>query len=204
MIMGMSPITVSLYSNWKERKSSFAACFLIFCGLLTINTPKILASATPGTWLFGIGSTLFALCTWSWYSVTNSRFLKQNPHINSSHWATLHGVATLLWTTLFVLFCDFEIKNYFSSSFLIGTAVMGILCSWVAFYFWYQATQRLPVVLVGQLSVFIVIFGLTLIYCTEQRLPSPLEALGIVLFLAAVVRSVRKHSLSRNIEAEKT
>lgn len=106
LIMGIGPITIALYGNWKEKEYSFRSfalpSFLILMGLWCVNGPALVENDVPANYLLGITACFCALLTWSWYVVANARFLKDR-QISSSHWSTLNGVTTLFWTLLFVL-----------------------------------------------------------------------------------------------------
>jgi len=208
LILGIGPITIALYGNWKERESSFRSLVLpsifILLGLFCINGPALLENEIPASYFLGIAACFCALLTWSWYVVANARFLKEHS-IPSSHWSTLNGVTTLFWTLLFVLGMvalspeNFEREKYFAytpplTAFLLGSAVLGILCSWVGIFLWNKATLHLPVSFAGQLTIFETIFGLAFIYILEQRPPPVMEGLGITLFLGAIGYGIRQFS----------
>lgn len=206
LILGVSPITIAFYGNWKQRESSFKRLFLpslmIILGLILINIPHFNNTSTSSAHIFGLICSLVALVAWSWYVVANSRFLKKNPQITSNDWSTLVGVATLLLVFIYslilgIFFSDqIDMHKYFTpnselTSFLLGCCVLGILCSWVGAFFWNKASYHLPVSLVGQLAIFETIFGLLFIYALTKNTPPQMECLGIGLFLTAVAYGVR-------------
>ncbi len=43
-------------------------------------------------YLLGILAACGSMLAWSWYVVSNSQFLKQNPQITSQQWSTVVGV----------------------------------------------------------------------------------------------------------------
>jgi drug/metabolite transporter (DMT)-like permease len=208
LIMGIGPITIALYGNWKEKEHSFRSLalpsLLILTGLVCINGPEVVANGISLNYLWGIAACFCALLTWSWYVVANARFLKDR-QISSSHWSTINGVATLFWTLLFVLgFALFFPENidkgkYLAltpqlTAFLLGSAILGIICSWAGIFLWNKATLYLPLSFAGQLTIFETIFGLLFFYLLEQRLPPALEGVGIALFLGAIAYGIRQSS----------
>lgn len=210
LILGIGPITIALYGNWKEKEVSFRSFILpsvfILLGLGCINGPALLKNEAPSSYLLGIAACFCALVTWSWYVVANARFLKDQS-ISSSHWSTLNGVTTFFWTLLFVIGAavffpeNVEKEKYLAftpqlAAFLIGSAILGIICSWVGIFLWNKATLHLPVSFAGQLTIFETIFGLLFIYILEQRLPPALEGLGIALFLGAIAYGIRQSKLA--------
>ncbi len=207
LIMGIGPITIALYGKEKEcsYRSLLIPSFLILLGLGFINGPALLTSETPSTYFLGLTTCFIALFTFSWYVVANARFLKSHREITSSGWSTLNGVTTLFWVILFVLgsalFFNIEMGKYLAftpqlGSFLLGAAVLGVICSWVGIFLWNKATLYLPVSFAGQLTIFETIFGLVFIYLLEQRLPTTLESTGIAFFLIAIGEGIRQSSKS--------
>lgn len=208
LIMGIAPISIALYGNWKEKECTYKSLFfpslLILIGLVLVNAPAF-QSAIPSTYLIGLGSCIIALSAWSWYVVANARFLKRTPEMLSSEWATLNGICTFFWILLFLAATacfsseSIQIKKYIglhpeAIAFLSGSAILGIVCSFIAFALWNRATLYLPVSLAGQLTVFETIFGLVYIYALEARMPPLFECIGIIFFLAAIVYGIRKAS----------
>jgi len=209
LIMGIGPITIALYGNWKEKECSYRSLvlpsLLIFVGLAIINGPALLSNQAPSTYLLGLATCFIALFTFSWYVVINAKFLKNNREISSSGWSTLNGVTTLFWVILFVLGTglffkeSLDIGKYLTMSaqlggFLAGCAILGVFCSWLGIFLWNKATLHLPVSFAGQLTIFETIFGLLFIYLLEQRLPTLLECAGISLFLIAIGEGIRQSS----------
>ena len=79
--------------------------------------------------------------------------------------------------------------------FLMATAILGCLCSWLATYFWNWGCSLVPISLGGQLTIFETIFGLFFVYLFEKRLPSSFEFAGIAIMLLAVLYSMHTFNL---------
>lgn len=217
LILGISPITISFYGNWKRREISFTKLLfpslLILIGLAVINMPPLLKSHSPSTFLLGVLCSFSALASWTWFAVENSLFLKKHPEIPSSDWSTLMGVATLLVvitaTLLCLLFFPSQISFHKYTTlnsdlihFLIGSALLGIFCSWIGAYLWNRACTVLPVSLAGQLTLFETIFGVLFIYALNREFPPPLECIGIALLLGAILFGIRQYSLGEVAEKQ--
>lgn len=220
LMMGLGPLTIAFYGNWKEKEYQFRKLILpsvfIASGLIFVNIPALLeASAeTLGGYVLGLFFGSCSLAAWTWYVVANSRFLRKNTHITPSNWANIMGIATFFWVLLIeglmviALGADEVMGKYtdFESNlqaFVLGTASLGIACSWVGFYLWYRANHYLPVSLAGQLTIFETIFGLTFVYIVEERIPTTIELSGIILMLGGIVASVnalKKPSSAANVE----
>jgi|JI9StandDraft_1071089.scaffolds.fasta_scaffold10978_6 drug/metabolite transporter (DMT)-like permease len=210
IILGLAPIPITLYGNWKEKKCDYLQlalpCLLLLIGLVMVNAPHFINSPTPLLFTFGLINGFIAFATWSWYAVTNAEFLKQNPHVRSEEWSTLMGIANLMWVLLFILPVAFFYKDtplvmkYFLfgpsiKKFILGSMALGFVCSWVGGFYWNKASRILPISLSGQLLIFETVFGLLFVYSLEGAFPSLLETSGIVLLLAAVSYGV--HLTSR-------
>lgn len=211
LILGISPITIAFYGNWKEKEYNFKTlllpCSLIFLGLILINAPKIIQGVSH-TYLLGLLSSFIALLVWSWFVVANARFLKDHPEVASSDWSTLLGVSTLFWASIIILLSAFIFRNELPweryatwnsdlANFLIGSAILGLVCSWLGAYLWNKASLQLPVSLAGQLTVFETIFGLCFVYALQQELPPITEIIGIVVLLTSITFGLRS-TLERN------
>lgn len=219
LILGISPITIAFYGNWKQKETTFKRLIipsaLILLGLVIINAPHLETSADISSYIFGLVCGFLALIAWSWFVVANAQFLKQNPKVGSSDWSTLIGVAALAWALFFILFLSvffenqFDLKTYFTpgselTRFLIGSAILGVLCSWVGAFLWNQASFHLPISLAGQLTIFETIFGVLFVYILERHLPSVTESIGIASLLIAIIYGIRQFSRKRAYESSLT
>jgi drug/metabolite transporter (DMT)-like permease len=201
LILGISPITIAFYGNWKQKEGNFKLLILPSClimiGLIMINAPHIVMKNSSWEYLTGLICSFIALTSWSVYVVLNSRFLKKNSHILSNEWATIQGVATLIW----VIVCglayntflgdEIDLQKYEATRFVIGCAILGVACSWVGAALWNKASIYLPVSLAGQLMIFETIFGVLFVYILNQQLPSLMEFSGITLLLGSVIYGIR-------------
>lgn len=205
LILGISPISIAFYGNWKERECSFKSLILpsvlIFIGLVMINAPHLLEAESPSTYLLGLLCAFVALLTWSWFVVANSRFLRDHPEIKSSDWATLIGVATIGWVVILgvclAVAGNFDHPDKYLTlgpaliKYIAGCAALGLLCSWLGGYLWNTASHYLPVSLAGQLTIFETIFGLLFVCLLDKRIPPSFECVGIGLLLAAIFYGIR-------------
>ncbi|MES2344813.1 MAG: DMT family transporter [Chlamydiota bacterium] len=207
LILGVCPITIAFYGNWKHKETTFRSLIvpsiLILFGLIIINVPYLETTASPSSYVLGLGCTLLALIAWTWYVVANSRFLKDHKEVRSSDWSTLIGVTALVWVAVFTLvlavfFKDelhmerYLIFNAELKAYLIGSAVLGFLCSWVGAFLWNRASLHLPVSLAGQLTIFETIFGVIFVYTLERRMPPMMESIGIAILLIAIIYGIKQ------------
>ncbi|PJD94015.1 MAG: EamA family transporter [Parachlamydia sp.] len=208
LISGLSPITIALYGNLKQRTYSFKSLLvpsiLILLGLILVNIPALenrWFSDNIENYLFGLVCALAALIAWTWYVVANAEFLKRNPGLPASQWATMIGAATFCWVALLGItvgivdatIIDIAKIDPFEERFIIfltGCLILGIVCSWIGSYLWHRASTLLPIALAGQLTVFETVFALMFVFFVEARIPFASEVLGILIMLAAVVGSL--------------
>jgi drug/metabolite transporter (DMT)-like permease len=206
LILGISPITIAVYGNFQQKEIAFKHLFLpsllIMAGLLIINIPHFEASNSHADYLLGLMFSVFALLAWSWYVVSNARFLKHHSHVHSSDWSTVLGVSTLCWVFLVGLVLtfffeeQFQIEKYFVyheslQRFLIGSAILGLVSSWLGAYLWNKASVYLPVSLAGQLTIFETIFGILFVYTAEKTMPSLVDIIGIMILLSAIAYAMK-------------
>ena len=206
LILGVSPITIAFYGNWKQKeiryRSLILPSLLIFLGLIAINIPNVMNSSSPSTYFLGLFCGVWALGVWSYYVVTNAAFLKNNPQLDSKDWSTLIGVCNLFWvlilgSSLIIFFSDhLNLQRYLVldpqiTNFIIGCCIFGLVFSWLGAYFWNKASVYLPISLAGQLTIFETLFGISFVYMLEQRFPHKLEFLGIAFLLAAIIYGIR-------------
>lgn len=200
LIFGMSPITIPLYGNWIKREGSFRQFLipgiLMALGIFLVNFNAFsFSQSSPGLYTVGLIGGFVGLFSWSWYTVTNFHFREQNKELSTNDWVTMQGVTTFLLVLLIgggVAFTSSDLDKYSFSShefhlFMLGSAVLGIVSSWIAFFFWNHGNLRLPMSFAGQLTIFEMIFGLIFVYTVEKRLPFPLELGGIIVILCGVL-----------------
>lgn len=205
LVLGISPISIAFYGNWRQKEVSFRSLIgpslLILIGLIIINAPHLENSLSPIAYLAGLLCSGLALACWSWFVVANSRFLKDHPHVSSSDWSTIIGVMTVFWVALCACFVSLffaeqlHIEKYFMwnddlKRFLIGGAILGLLCSWVGAFLWNKASLHLPVSLAGQLTIFETLFGVLYVYIVAQTTPTLVESVGMVILVAAILYGI--------------
>lgn len=219
LILGTSPITIAFYGNWKQGEGNFKLLIipscLILIGLIMINAPHIMITSSPWEYTLGLICSLLALASWSLYVVLNSRYLKNNPQINSNDWATIQGVTTLGWVFLACiisaafLWDQIDFQRYLSwnedtKSFYFGCATLGLFCSWIGGALWNRASVYLSVSLAGQLMIFETIFGILFVYILNLEVPSLMESVGITLLLGAVIYGIRLLSPQESFHPQTT
>ncbi|MCX6990539.1 MAG: DMT family transporter [Chlamydiae bacterium] len=204
LIYAMSPITIALFGNFKNRTFSYKK-FIIpsLLMLIGIVVSNITAFQERGDnlllYILGLIGAFVGLGSWTWYAVDNAAFLNKRPDIKVNDWSTMMGSSTfilVLFLSILGFLGSFEFSHFFDvahggDKFIIGSLVLGIVSTGLAFYFWNQGTKKLPISLIGMLMMLEVVLGLVLIYLFEKRLPSFLEGLGITCMLSGVLVGCR-------------
>lgn len=207
LIIGTTPVCVAIYGNMRQKEFAFRPliipCGLLAIGLVLVNLPPFLQienGTNLNEYLLGIFFGIISLASWVWVAVANSEFLKKNPNIRSSDWVTLLGVSTMIWATFLVFIGYFfttnqQLEKYINPSpelysFLVGCLILGWGCSWLGFYLWNHAAMRLPISLLGQLTIFETLFALSFLTMIEGRIPESLEIAGIAIALIGITTNV--------------
>lgn len=206
LIIGISPITIAFYANWKQQEVNFKnlilPSLLIFMGLVVINAPHIYESESPSSYAFGLFFGLMTLWSWTWFVVANARFLKDHPEVSSDDWSTLLGASIFFLVLGLGLIAGLFFEDHFDFSkftvfdetlltFALVCGSLGIINSWIGGYLWNKASFYLPISLAGQMTIFETIFGLCFVCLADQCLPPSFELLGIILMLTAIVYGIR-------------
>jgi drug/metabolite transporter (DMT)-like permease len=208
LIIGISPIVISFYGNWTQKECSFKDLILpsvlIAGGLVLINLPLFfgedLTEEKP-YYLLGLFGACASMLAWSWYVVSNAKFLKTNPEIRSQDWSTLLGVTTLIWVVVLGVIYEswlgsqhwekFITPSPLLWNYIAGCLLLGILCSWVGTFLWNKASGLLPVSFAGQLTIFETVFGLLFFYLLEQEFPPLSEVIGVLLMFSAIMYGIK-------------
>lgn len=208
LILGLAPLTIAFLGQWSSKKTDWGPLWvpslLIFAGLLFINLPMMNTSSDEFSWQnYSIGflAALISLASWTFYVVSNARFLSEHPEVSSSEWSTLIGVANLAWVCvggILLMFINPDWVRFFSYAFetsvlfkfTAGSFVLGVVCAWMGAVLWNRAARLLPVTITGQLMIFETVFGLIFVYFYEQRMPFWFETLGMAAMLSGVYVSL--------------
>jgi drug/metabolite transporter (DMT)-like permease len=224
LFVGVLPVTIPVYANWKRREFNFSVLILpvsfILAGLLLINVNGLLpynsSLQTFQATMLGISSNIAAVALWTWFAVANANFLIRHPEISSEEWSTTIGISTLIGTAVLGVFLLSAAPDMFSLMshdlqahdlfYFVGViSVLGIGVSWYATVLWNRASVRLPVSLLGQLIIFETVFGLAYVFLTEMRYPTVLEISGISSALLGLLLGLRIiRSTNRNEETQGT
>lgn len=196
LIYSLSPITIALYGNMKIKTFSYRSLSLPlilialgvgFCNIKAINFPK----EELFTYLLGCFFGFIGLFSWTWYAVSNAHFLKNQSEIQSREWSLMMGSSVFILVIALSTVLSPVISWHWTSQFVIGTAILGVIATWVAFLLWNYGTSKVPVAIAGQLVVLEVIFGLALSYGYFRSWPHSFEMIGASMMLLGVLWSFK-------------
>lgn len=204
-------LTKDPQNNAKHPSSSvpwgklFWPLLLILLGLGLVNQEefvRVAQSTTGGVrYAWGLVFGLIALVAWTWYPIRNSAWVKANPKVSSSTWATTQGLATLPLAALGFIASYFWHGPHYAWPFgstplkFIGLMfLLGFAASWLGTVLWNRASQLLPSTLAGQLIVFETLAALTYAYIVRGQAPSLVAISGVVILVLGVIVAVRLFS----------
>jgi len=212
LVIGLLPVTITLAGSRAHHavalRRLLPSLVLSAGGLVCISwdaLAKSLGSAQPGS-LFGLLSATGALVSWTVYAVGNSRWLARLDHVSAHEWSLLTGVVTGLQALVLAvpafLLAPGEHAPAEWLRFGALMATVALLCSVVGNALWNRASRLLPLTMVGQMIVFETLFALLYGFLWEQRWPTALEALAMVLLVAGVLTCATAHRQPATVDAQ--
>lgn len=202
LIVGALPVTLAVAGSWGNRRRLMTLgvpLLLTVAGLALVNGAALggAPDGTTGNALLGVSTATTALACWTVFGVVNARFLARRPDIGGSTWASVLGVATLIWMlpglTWLLLTGDGTLSAATQpGAFLIGALILGVGTSWVATALWNRAAVRLPIALAGQLVVVETVAGTAYSYAHRLTVPELPVLAGAALLIGGALLAVRR------------
>jgi drug/metabolite transporter (DMT)-like permease len=206
-IIGMLPICISVAGSRHLPAATWGRLFLPFVlvtvGLVLVLTVQsnALGGGSGLAWR-GAAAAGLAVAIWTWYALSNARFLRGNPQVTSSHWSCAIGVATLMLCLAIIAIHllgdhglafvqDRQIRQGWQR-FVLVTMILGVGTSWMATAFFNRASLVLPMGLVGQLVVLETLFGIAYVCLYEHTMPPRMQAGGMLLSITGIWLSARE------------
>ncbi|MEM4405739.1 MAG: DMT family transporter [Candidatus Methanomethylicaceae archaeon] len=191
IIIASNPIFIALCSRHflKERLQPIgvAGIILAFVGVFTIvlrNGASLGNSSTLGN-LLCLGS-VFA---WTAYSIYGKQKLKENNANEITAYSSLFG--TILLAPLALISEGLKLPTSFVP--WISLLALGLLCSAVAYLFWYKALELLPASEAGSYLFLIPVIASTLAYFILGERLDLLFFVGALLVIIGVIMTTRSH-----------
>lgn len=204
LVMGFLPVIVTLVGSRHEGavplRRLMPSLLLCAAGTLCIGWQAldVPEGSTLGRQFSGFACAIGALISWTWYAVTNRRWLTRLNRVSVHEWNLLLGVVTCAQTLLLVpiaLWFYSESHTGMEWAKLAGVAAgLALFASMIGNALWNRASRLLPLTLVGQMIVFETLFALLYGFLWEWRLPTLLEAVAFVLVVLSVISCLRAHA----------
>lgn len=204
LIIGTLPVVMALLGGVRNGQLSTRgftmSAALILAGLLAhLGLPGSTATTDVNylNMVIGSGLAVGALGSWAFYGLKNAELLGANQRIDMVAWTGLTGVATLLTLAPFASILPGQGFDLWEKPFiemvplLFWGATLGVLSSWLATWFWNQASRALSGELLGYLIVSETVFAILYAFLLEQRAPALSEVLSVGLLIVGVLVGIR-------------
>ncbi len=198
LILGLLPMTIPFFAA-RTCKFSSKVRFgftLILVGLLSLFGPPLFQPTATGgelNWI-GVGILIACLGLWTFFAISNSRFLKQNPQIPGKDLTSVMGLISLLFVC-FIFLPTTNISEFTQRPdfliYLLCSIALGLGASWFANWLWNICSFRCPPSISGPLLASETLFGLIYSFLWEQRLPTASESAAILFIMSGVIIAVR-------------
>jgi drug/metabolite transporter (DMT)-like permease len=199
LVIGLLPIAITLVGR-RERhalplRRLLPSLGLGAAGLACIGWESVRGGGLGS--LFALACALGALVSWTFYAVTNSRWLARLDGVSAHEWNLALGVVTGLQALVLAVpaFAG-DTPAHGAGEWLrfagVVTAV-AVCCSIIGNALWNVASRVLSLALTGQMIVFETLFAAFYGFLWERRWPTGLETAALVLLVAGVVACARAH-----------
>ena len=172
----------------------------IFFGLALLNAEAILhiesalGSSAIFDFVIGCGFAVASVVIWTWYPLSNARWLTQHRNVPLSLWTAAQGSILLPVSALGLgalsATGSFSFMDL-SGEFIFWMFFLGVISSWVGNLLWNRMSQGLPRVLIGQMLVFETLSAVMYSCFISGSPPSATSCFGIFMVLAGVSISLR-------------
>ncbi len=202
LVIGFLPVVVTIIGS-RERQAiplEKLTVSLLLCvgGALCVGRQAVW---TPGTEaqnsVVGLLCAVGALISWTWFAVTNSRWLERIDGLTPTDWNLLSGVVSGGLALLGLpVAAFFDSAGHPASDWIKLVAVstgIAYFASIVGNALWNKMSRLLPLTLVGQMILFETLFALLYGFAWERRGPTELETIAFVLISLSVISCLAAH-----------
>ncbi|WP_046269232.1 DMT family transporter [Pseudomonas syringae] len=214
--VGLVPVLLAMLGNATEKTVQWRRLglplTLIMAGLVLLNISSMSTQQTEKTsWLMGLFFSISALTLWITFSLLNQSAMKKLPRRATGIWTALMmagaGTGSLCLIPVVQALGLFKLPSIGFSVELAGHLylwglIIAVMSSVIGAWAWNAATQRLPMVLSGQLISLECLFAAALGFLFERRLPTLTEASGLIALLTGAGVAVHR-ILSATAESPK-
>ena len=204
LIIGMLPVTVAFAGRFGSARGSLRSAawplFIFLVGIALFNAAKTDFFRDLGVLsLPAIICVTASLAMWTWYAVSNARFLQSTDEISGQDWSSIVGIASLGvalvslpmgWVLGFVR-NPASIDPGELGAIALWSLILGGGSTWLGTVLFNLASKQLNTSILGQLIVFEAAFGILYVFIFSGVAPSGWGLAGISIALVGVWLSVR-------------
>ena len=204
LIIGMLPVTVAVAGRIGTPRGSLRTAawplFVFLAGVALFNAAKTDFFRELGTLsLPGTICVTASLTMWTWYAVSNARFLQSTDKVSGKDWSSIVGIASL-GVSLISLPLGWALgfaRNPVSidpgelGAIALWSLILGGGSTWLGTILFNVASKKLDTSILGQLIVFEAAFGILYVFVFSGVAPSGWGLAGIIIALVGVWLSVR-------------
>lgn len=199
-IVGLTPVVMAVAERRVERRPLRPLALPLagsFVGLVLLGARQVATArdhGTTGGLALGALLAVVGLSAWTWANIDNVRYLRANPHVSTSRWASATSVATMLVASPVILFVASRTPMAGVPPLLVIASTVGVGGSWLAVMAFAKGARLLPPGMAGQLLVVETILGVAIVAAVEGVVPDAVTVAGVVLLVLAVTSGVRRHT----------
>jgi drug/metabolite transporter (DMT)-like permease len=211
IIIGCIPVTLAVVGNVVARSLAWrrlaAPIALVAAGLIIVNIVELRGAAvTTGSSvamkIVGVLCAFGAVALWTWYGLTNARFLERHPEVPETGWSAVPGLGpgAISLVALPLAAMTGQLGRTGDGpgdlgALLVISLILGVAVSWGGTTLWNVASGRLPPTAAGMLINVETVAGLTYVYAARQDWPPTGQLAGLACILAGVAVVVRMQAL---------
>jgi drug/metabolite transporter (DMT)-like permease len=199
LIIGLLPVSITLFSKPMFNIRLCLGLLLIIIGMgfllvVPLMDAQVFKITMAHVHIHGLLFLLLALGMWTWFALSNAKFLTKHTEMKPLGYSSLMGIISVVCILPIFMLTD-GLHNIVASaylpSFLIWAAVLGIGASWIANVFWAYCCKTCSPSVYGPLIVSETVFGLIYSFIFQHRLPYGNELLAIILLIIGVIMAIR-------------
>lgn len=204
LIVGMVPIVVALWGlKDKDAPPMSRVAPPILVSALAVGLIGWQSLSQTGNsghdgveTLIGLACGLAALLSWTAFAVGNSRWMGRLPEVSPHDWSLLTGVVTGGFALLLAVPAVLTMGVWSGEAWVrfLGVSLgVAVFASIIGNAFWNRASRLLPLTMLGQMIVSETLFAFLYGFILEQRGPTVIEIVAMILMVVSVVWCVRAH-----------
>ncbi|GHC69094.1 DMT family transporter [Limoniibacter endophyticus] len=203
IIIGFLPVAVTVVGSRDHGAvplRTLAPSLLLGAGGILCISWETLSGSESGfdtASLLGLLCAICALTSWTSFAVGNSRWLGRLDQLTPDEWNMMTGVVTGALALVLILPAFVFTGSSHSAPdwlYFIGISLaVAFLASIIGNACWNRMSRLLPLTLVGQMILFETLFALLYGFLWEQRLPTILEIVAMLLVSTSVILCVTAH-----------